>query len=70
MKASKKTSSLSDQIRDAIRDDGRSLYELAEDAAVNRSSLSRFMAGERTITLETADQVARVLKLRIAGGGR
>jgi plasmid maintenance system antidote protein VapI len=43
-----------------------SFYELARDARVDRSVLSRFLAGKRTITLETADRRAAVLKIRIA----
>jgi hypothetical protein len=30
--------------------------------------LSRFLAGKRTITLETADRLARVLKLWLTAG--
>jgi plasmid maintenance system antidote protein VapI len=45
-----------------------SVYELARDASVDRSVLSRFLAGKRTITLETADRLAAVLKLRLIAG--
>jgi transcriptional regulator with XRE-family HTH domain len=57
--------SLSDQLRVLILTDHRPLDELAELAAVRRSMLSRFVAGKRTITLETADRLAAVLELRI-----
>ena len=42
-----------------------SVYELGAAAAVDRSVLSRFLSGKRTITLDTADRLAEVLKLRI-----
>ena len=42
-------------------------YELAEAAGVDRSVLSRFLAGKRSITLETLDRLAEVLKLRLEG---
>jgi hypothetical protein len=45
---------------------GSSVSEPARDAGVDRSVLSRFLAGKRTITLETADRLARVLRLRLA----
>jgi plasmid maintenance system antidote protein VapI len=61
----KPPTSLSDQLRERIAAAGPSVYELARDAGVDRSVLSRFLAGQRTITLETADRLAKVLKLRL-----
>jgi transcriptional regulator with XRE-family HTH domain len=60
--------SLSDQLRALIDAAGPSVYELARDAGVDRSVLSRFLAGKRTITLETADRLAKALKLRLVEG--
>jgi transcriptional regulator with XRE-family HTH domain len=60
--------SLSDQLRELIAAAGPSVYELARDAGVDRSVLSRFLAGKRTITLETADRLAAVLRLRLIAG--
>ena len=65
-KRKKAPQSLSQQLRELIADAGLSVYELARDAGVDRSVLSRFLAGKRTITLETADRLAKVLKLRLA----
>jgi transcriptional regulator with XRE-family HTH domain len=62
--------SLSDQLRELARDARPSLYELAREAGVDRSVLSRFVAGKRTITLETADRLAAILKLRLIAGRR
>ena len=61
----KPVTSLSEQLRERIAAAGLSVYELARDAGVDRSVLSRFLAGKRTITLETADRLAVVLKLRL-----
>jgi plasmid maintenance system antidote protein VapI len=61
----KKALSLSEDIRAAVSKCGLTPYELAKEAEVDRSVLSRFLAGKRTITLETADRLADVLKLRI-----
>jgi len=58
--------SLSDQLRERIRRDGRSFSELARVAGVHKASLSGFMTSGRTITLETADRLAAVLKVRLA----
>ena len=67
-KRKKSPASLSDQLRELIAGAGPSVYELARDAGVDRSVLSRFLAGKRTITLETADRLAAVLKLRLIAG--
>ena len=64
-KRKKPAESLSDQLRAMIEKQGGSVYELAKDAEVDRSVLSRFLAGKRTITLETADRLAARLHLRL-----
>jgi plasmid maintenance system antidote protein VapI len=61
----KRIPTLSEELRAAIHKSELSAYELASAAAVDRSVLSRFLTGKRTITLETADRMAVVLKLRI-----
>lgn len=66
--SSKPREALSEQLRRAIRADGASLYALAEETGVSRSVLSRFVAGKRTITIETADRLAAALKLRLVAG--
>jgi plasmid maintenance system antidote protein VapI len=68
MKRKKAPQSLSEQLRERIAAAGLSVYELARDAGIDRSVLSRFLAGKRTITLETADRLAPVLKLRLIAG--
>ena len=58
---------ISEQLRDTIGKSDLSAYELAEAAGVDRSVLSRFLNGRRSITLETLDRLADVLKLRLEG---
>lgn len=67
-KRKKLPATLSEQLRELIAAAGLSAYELARDAGVDRSVLSRFLADKRTITLETADRLAAVLKLRLIAG--
>ena len=57
--------SISEQLREAIGKSDMSPYELAEAANVNRSVLSRFINGHRSITLETLDRLAEVLALKL-----
>jgi ribosome-binding protein aMBF1 (putative translation factor) len=52
-------------IRDAILKCGRSVNDIAKQAEVSQSVLSRFVRGERTITLPVASRVCVVLQLRL-----
>ena len=63
----KAAKTISEQLREAIGKSSLSAYELAEAAGVDRSVLSRFLNGKRSITLETFDRLAEVLKLRLEG---
>lgn len=63
---------LVDQLRDAIRASDRTDHDLAIAAGVAPSALSRFMRGERGLTLDTVDALCEVLGYRLVGatGGR
>lgn len=52
-------------IRQAIRDDERSTYAIAKAAGVAFAQVSRFLSGQRDITLSTADKLVSVLNLTI-----
>lgn len=52
------------QLRDAIAASGQSLNQLGHAASVNDGQLSRFVRGERTLTLETVGRLCKVLGLR------
>jgi transcriptional regulator with XRE-family HTH domain len=56
---------LTDQIRDAIRGSGTTMYQLAKQIGVPASTLSRFMAGKHGLALATLDKLAEVLGLQL-----
>jgi transcriptional regulator with XRE-family HTH domain len=53
------------QLREAIAASGLSLNQLGEKSGVSDGQLSRFMRGERTLTMETASPLCRVLGLEL-----
>jgi transcriptional regulator with XRE-family HTH domain len=53
------------QLRDAIRTSGRSLNQLSKDCGVDTGRLSRFLRGERDITISAADRICRALGLTL-----
>ena len=61
-------STISAQLRQVIDASGMTREAVAQAADVDLSGISRFMAGERTLTLKTVDRVAAVLELRLCGG--
>jgi transcriptional regulator with XRE-family HTH domain len=54
------------QVRQAIQDSPLSLLELGQRSGVNQSQLSRFLRGERGLTLAAAAKVCEVLGLELA----
>jgi plasmid maintenance system antidote protein VapI len=56
-----------DSLRVAIEQSGKSRYEIAKatDGAVDQAQLSRFVAGGRTITLDSAEAIGRVLGVEL-----
>jgi plasmid maintenance system antidote protein VapI len=63
----KKPTTISEQLRDRIATSRLSPYELAQASGVDRSVLSRFLAGKRSLTLDTVDKLAAVLDFRLEG---
>jgi plasmid maintenance system antidote protein VapI len=63
----KKPTTLSEQLRERIAASRLSPYELAAASGVDRSVLSRFLTGKRSLTLDTVDKLAAVLNLRLEG---
>lgn len=64
----KPTETLTASLQKAIKADGADAAGLAREAGIDRSVISRFVAGRRTITLETADRICAVLRLRLVAG--
>jgi plasmid maintenance system antidote protein VapI len=56
---------VSDQLRDAIRDCGLSVRELGKRADVDDGQIHRFLAGQRGLNLDTVDRLAATLDLRL-----
>ena len=52
-------------VRDAIRRDHRSITRLARDAGVSQSQVSRFLSGQRSVTIETMDALIGTLGLSL-----
>jgi DNA-binding phage protein len=66
MAAKREGPGLVEQLKDAIRGSGRSLTQLSKDCGVATPQLSRFMKGERTLTLPNAEKICRALGLHLA----
>ena len=56
---------VSDQLRDIIRDCGLSRYEIAKQTGIDQSALTRFMSGERGLSMTALDTLAEHLELDI-----
>ena len=61
---------MEDVLKKAIRDSGRTLNGIADEAGVSRGSMSLLMSGKRTMTLPVADRICRVLGLELKQVGR
>ncbi len=56
---------MTEQLRIAIRDSGLSLNQLGIQSGVSAGQLSRFMRGERVLTLPAAEKIVTALGLRL-----
>jgi transcriptional regulator with XRE-family HTH domain len=65
MKKQTRQLKLSDQIREAIKSFGVTQYRICKDTGIDPSVMSRFMSGERGLTIPTLDVLAEYLGLRI-----
>ena len=52
-------------VRDAIRRDNRSITRLARDAGVSQSQVSRFVSGQRGVTINTMERLLDSLGLEL-----
>ena len=59
---------MSDILRATILDSGMNNAEIERHTGIDRSSLSRFIAGERSMRLDMADQLAGFFGLRLTKG--
>lgn len=56
---------ISEALKRAIRDSGKSVYQLAKESGVSHPVLFRFLSGERDIRLATADKLAAALEIEV-----
>ncbi len=61
---------LADEVRRAIRNSGATLSEIAAEAGIVESILSKFMAKKGGLTLTTLQALAGPLRLRLGASGR
>jgi transcriptional regulator with XRE-family HTH domain len=59
---------VSDELRKAVETCGMSRYRIARELGVSESTLSRFMSGERGLTLKTLDKLCEFLGLQLSKG--
>jgi DNA-binding phage protein len=64
-KRAAKPKQLPDQLRDAIRASGMSIYRVAKASGISWPVVGRFMSGERDLRFETAGKIAAALGLEL-----
>lgn len=58
-----------DQLRDAIRESGKTHYRVGKDAGIKPEIVTRFVRGERDITGKTFAKLAAALGLTLVPAG-
>tara|TARA_R100000149_G_C5850727_1_gene119509 strand:- start:30 stop:218 length:189 start_codon:yes stop_codon:yes gene_type:complete len=56
---------ISDQLKTAIKQSEMSNWKLAQVAKIDQGVISRFMAGDRDLRLETAAKIANALGMEL-----
>jgi transcriptional regulator with XRE-family HTH domain len=65
MSKSKPKTTMTDVLRDAIKQSGLTRYRIADATGITEASLCRFMQGETSLHLDKADILAEYLGLRL-----
>ena len=65
MPKKKQRQSLSAELRQAIERSGLSRYGIWQQTGIDQGSLSKFMDGERGLSIESIDKIAELLGLHI-----
>lgn len=68
-KKGKKRRKVSDQIRRLIDSSGMSRYEIAKRTGIDQSAVSRFMTGERGLSMTALDTLGELLDLEVVMHG-
>lgn len=61
----KQSKPMSERLKDAIMKSGTSRYRIAQDTGIAESALSRFISGERGLSMEAIDQLLEYLGLEV-----
>jgi transcriptional regulator with XRE-family HTH domain len=61
----RKRLALSDELRRAVDDCPMSRYRICKELGIAESTLSRFMSGERGLTMKRLDRLADLLDLHV-----
>jgi plasmid maintenance system antidote protein VapI len=69
MERKRRRNTIVDQLRQAIHQSGQTQYAIAQSVGVDQSVISRFMAGQRDVTLATAAKLAEHLGLELRPKG-
>ena len=56
---------MSDQVRQAIQRCGLTQAEIARETGISKGGLSRFMHGERDMTLRTLERIAKLISVKL-----
>lgn len=66
----KRQTNISDQLRALIEECGLSRYELAKQTGIDESALSRFMSGERGLSMKALDTLGAFLDWEVVQKGK
>ena len=66
--AKKRTSLMTDQLRQAIDDSGLTRYQLAKATGIDESALAKFYNGHRGLSMEALNALGEFLQLTITLG--
>jgi transcriptional regulator with XRE-family HTH domain len=66
MSKARESTTVTSQLRDAIRESGQSLNQLARQSGIGSDRLSRFMRGERDLRGAAIDKLCSTLGLELA----
>jgi transcriptional regulator with XRE-family HTH domain len=63
--AEKTSAKLTDQLRAAVAGSGKTLGQITRDTGIDKSALSRFVNGERGVSMEALDKLGEYLGLEL-----
>lgn len=63
-----KRATLSEQLRHRIEHSGMSRYRICKKIGLAESAMSRFMSGERGLSMDVLDRLFPLLNLRVVAG--